>query len=126
MPPRAVPPVTTGLNPAPQRNATAGGPEALTPTPTAAPVADAVGDDFSGTNVQEQGVDEPDIVKTDGSRVFVLAGAKVLAYDVTGDSPRLLGSLAIDGLPAGAAAARSSGCSSSGPPRRRASGAVTS
>lgn len=44
-------------------------------------------------------MDEPDVVKTDGRRVFVLAGAKLLAYDVTGDTPRLLGSLAIAGSP---------------------------
>ena len=38
-------------------------------------------------------------MKTDGKRVFVLAGAKLLAYDVTGDAPKLLGSLTIDGSP---------------------------
>ena len=67
--------------------------------PTAAPVADAGGEAFSGTNVQELGVDEPDLVKTDGARVFVLAGARLLAYDVTADTPRLLGSLALAGAP---------------------------
>eukprot|EP00171_Calliarthron_tuberculosum_P003014 IDg3014t1 len=30
------------------------------------------GKDFSGTNVQVKGVDEPDIIKTDGKRVFTL------------------------------------------------------
>ncbi|HET6547649.1 MAG TPA: beta-propeller domain-containing protein [Solirubrobacter sp.] len=39
--------------------------------PVAAPVAGAV-PEFSGTNVQEIGVDEPDIVKTDGRRIFAV------------------------------------------------------
>src|SRR4051794_6437712 len=51
-----------------------GGP--VTPTPaedqTGAPQAsggEATGTDFSTTNVQEQGVDEPDVVKTDGTTI---------------------------------------------------------
>lgn len=32
------------------------------------------GVDFSGTNVQIEGVDEPDIIKTDGNRIFVVQG----------------------------------------------------
>lgn len=32
------------------------------------------GKDFSTTNVQVRGVDEPDIIKTDGTRVFTLSG----------------------------------------------------
>lgn len=48
-----------------------GGPELLATTSEQndAPVE---GTDFSGTNVQVQGVDEPDVVKTDGERVFAL------------------------------------------------------
>lgn len=37
------------------------------------------GVDFSGTNVQVSGVDEPDIVKTDGSRVFAIS-SRMLYY----------------------------------------------
>lgn len=62
-----------------------------------APVADA--DDFSTTNVQEQGVDEPDIVKSDGRRAYLVAGGRVLAYDVSRDTPALLGSLTVGGTP---------------------------
>ncbi len=54
------------------------------------------GVDYSGTNVQEAGVDEPDIVKTDGSRLFTLAGGRLSAVDLTGPEPVLLGSLALD------------------------------
>ena len=53
--------------------------------------------DFSQTNVQEAGVDEPDIVKTDGRTVFAVADGKLHALDVTGDKPRLVGTLALDG-----------------------------
>lgn len=97
VPPRAVPPSPSPLAAPQRRSATTGGPEAT--APIAAPLADSGGESFSGTNVQEQGVDEPDLVKTDGTRVFVLAGAKLLAYDVSADTPRLLGSLAIAGAP---------------------------
>ena len=37
--------------------------------------------DHSDTNVQEEGVDEADIIKTDGSRLFVLSGNYLLLFD---------------------------------------------
>ncbi len=40
------------------------------------------GVDFSGTNVQEIGVDEADLVKTDGDRVFILANNELTIVDV--------------------------------------------
>ena len=40
--------------------------------------------DFSSTNVQEAGVDEPDIVKTDGRTVYAIAEGKLHALDVSG------------------------------------------
>lgn len=54
-------------------------------------------EEYSTTNVQEAGVDEPDLVKTDGKRLFVVAGATLRAYDVTGDVPRALGALDLGG-----------------------------
>ncbi|MEO1061168.1 MAG: beta-propeller domain-containing protein [Actinomycetota bacterium] len=39
------------------------------------------GEDFSGTNVQELGVDEADLVKTDGERILVLAGNRLIVVD---------------------------------------------
>ncbi len=54
------------------------------------------GVDYSGTNVQEQGVDEPDLVKTNGTTLFAVAGNRLNAVDVTGRSPRLLDSLTLD------------------------------
>ena len=51
---------------------------------------DGGGDDVSGTNNQEQGVHEPDTVKTDGETLFVLSGGSLHAVDVTGaGSPKL-------------------------------------
>jgi hypothetical protein len=53
--------------------------------------------EFSKTNVQEAGVDEPDIVKTDGKTVFAISAGTLRALDVTGDVPRLVGSLDLEG-----------------------------
>ena len=50
---------------------------------TAAPVE---GVDFSGTNVQEQGVDEADIVKTDGRRIFTLSSGRLVVVDAASRS----------------------------------------
>ena len=42
----------------------------------------------SGTNVQEPGVDEPDVVKTDGRTLFRVEDDDLVTYDVTGDGGR--------------------------------------
>jgi uncharacterized secreted protein with C-terminal beta-propeller domain len=57
---------------------------------------DAVGSGPTGTNVQEQGVDEPDLVKLRDGRLVVFTGnrVRVLSADA---QPRLLGSLRIGG-----------------------------
>ena len=47
----------------------------------------------TGTNVQEQGVDEPDTVKTDGELLVRLRGAELTTYDVSGDAVAELGRL---------------------------------
>ena len=56
------------------------------------------GVDYSTTNVQEVGVDEPDIVKTDGERIVALAQGRLHVVDVTGREPTLTGSVGIDGV----------------------------
>ncbi len=65
--------------------------------PTAAPASDggATNGGFSGTNVQEQGVDEPDLVKTDGERIVTIVNGVLHVIDITGDEPRQLGRLAL-------------------------------
>ncbi|HUP70173.1 MAG TPA: beta-propeller domain-containing protein [Acidimicrobiales bacterium] len=65
-----------------------------------APPAEAAGDmkagvDYSGTNVQEEGVDEPDLVKTDGKRLVTMAGGRLRIVDLTGERPRVAATLAI-------------------------------
>jgi len=61
-----------------------------------APVA---GVDYSTTNVQEDGVDEPDLVKSNGSTLYVVRANTLFAVDVRSAKPRLRGSLQ---LPQGA------------------------
>lgn len=46
---------------------------------------------FSTTNVQEKDVDEPDLVKTDGTRMVALVGGTLNVLDVTGSAPKLVG-----------------------------------
>ncbi|MEZ4382741.1 MAG: beta-propeller domain-containing protein [Nannocystaceae bacterium] len=53
------------------------------------------GVDYSETNVQELGVDEPDLVKTDGERIIALADGKLHHIDATG-TPQLTASLQLD------------------------------
>ena len=48
---------------------------------TSAAGAPVEGVDFSGTNVQEVGVDEADIVKTDGRRIFTLSSGRLVVVD---------------------------------------------
>lgn len=98
VPPRAIPQAVTPLAQDLGATRTTGAGEAA---PLAAPVpaADSTGDDFSNTNVQEQGVDEPDFVKTDGRHAYLVAGGRVLAYDLAGDTPALVGSITVGGTP---------------------------
>lgn len=46
----------------------------------AAPAAEGAGD-YSKTNIQVEGVDEPDIVKNDGKYIYALSGRKILIID---------------------------------------------
>ena len=51
------------------------------------------GVDYSGTNNQEVGVDEPDIVKTDGNTLYAAENGQLEAVDVSGSKPKLLDTL---------------------------------
>ena len=88
--PGIFPPPVGGIVPLPPR--TIDSPTTGPMPPLAAPGAEA---DQSQTNVQEQGVDEPDVVKTAGGRIFAVAGGQLHAIDAGG--PSLLGSLPLDG-----------------------------
>src|SRR5262249_54571050 len=54
------------------------------------------GVDYSGTNVQETGVDEPDLLKTNGNTLFTVNGNQLESVDVSGKAPRLLDTLKLD------------------------------
>jgi hypothetical protein len=90
----------------PQPQARAVSPDGIgLPMPVPAAVADesasspgaGSAEAFSGTNTQEAGVDEPDFAKSDGKRLFVVVGAALWAFDVTGDKPNLIAKLDLEG-----------------------------
>ena len=68
---------------------------------------DSVDDDDDGqshsdTNVQEEGVDEDDIIKTDGEYLYLSSGGYLLIFDVDpAQSPRELGRIDIEGIVTG-------------------------
>ena len=64
--------------------------------PAPAPKA---GVDFSATNVQEAGVDEPDLVKTDGRLLVTTSDGRLRVVDVSG-APRQVGVLDLPGTTA--------------------------
>ena len=61
-------------------------------TPVSAQPA-AAGVDYSTTNVQEVGVDEPDLVKTDGKRILAVGYGGLNYIDLSAGSPELRSSL---------------------------------
>ena len=61
--------------------------------PASTAISGAVGSGATGTNVQEQGVDEPDFAKTNGEIALVLRAKSLVVYDITGDAPARLGTL---------------------------------
>jgi hypothetical protein len=71
----------------------AGSAEQAAPAP--APVRST--NEETGTNVQEAGVDEPDVVKTDGRTLYRVQGAHLVVYDVTGTEVQRLTSLVLPG-----------------------------
>jgi hypothetical protein len=58
-----------------------------------APMSQRVESSETGTNVQEQSVDEPDVVKTDGESLFRIEDSTLSSYDVTGDELERLADL---------------------------------
>jgi uncharacterized secreted protein with C-terminal beta-propeller domain len=93
------PQVLSSPGPVATDTAATGGPLAPPAPPSASATEGAKPSDpsFSSTNVQESGIDEPDIVKTDGKRVFAIADRTLYALDTTGGAPKIVGSLALAG-----------------------------
>lgn len=75
--------------------------EESAPATTGAPVgagdgaAPREGEDFSGTNNQEAGVDEPDFVKTDGTRILTITNGRFTYVDVADGTPVKRGSVMV-------------------------------
>lgn len=65
--------------------------------PAADPGYEAVGPGETGTNIQEAGVDEPDIVKTNGSLALAVARGNLQVVDLTGAQPELASTLPLPG-----------------------------
>ena len=61
----------------------------------------AAGVEFSGTNVQVTGVDEPDIVKTDGRRIITVSKGVLTVVDVSGAEPTVAGHVVLGETPDG-------------------------
>ena len=59
-----------------------------------------MGNGATGTNLQEAGVDEPDVMKTSDGRLYTTVGDRLVVLDVTGEEPRELGSLEVPALAA--------------------------
>ena len=57
--------------------------------------ADPVANGATGTNVQEAGVDEPDLAKTDGELLVLLDGISLVLADATGQAPDELARLTL-------------------------------
>ncbi len=64
-------------------------------TTSKVPEPGAVGSSETGTNVQEVGVDEPDVAKTNGEVVVRVRDGRVVVIDVSDGAPRVLSSVAL-------------------------------
>jgi Beta propeller domain len=69
--------------------------------PPAAPTTGGGGpQDYTTTNTQVEGVDEPDFMKNDGTRILTLSGNRLqLARSWPADALQTVGSLALEGAP---------------------------
>jgi hypothetical protein len=79
----------------PQRPTALAAPAPAAESEPAAPGASSepAAGDASTTNVQEAGVDEPDVVKSDGRTLLAIAGGWLYAVDARAATPELLGSV---------------------------------
>jgi hypothetical protein len=66
------------------------------PAPSKEPATESAGvpgQDFSTTTIQEAGVDEPDIVKTDGLHLYVVSNGELHVIEARATLPRLIASV---------------------------------
>jgi hypothetical protein len=92
---------TTTTDTAASADAGTTGTAAAAPAATAGKAAsdgsEAVGNDASGTNTQEAGVDEADLAKTDGRLLVTARDRRLVVMDVSGDRPKARGSVVLPG-----------------------------
>ncbi|MCK4525307.1 MAG: beta-propeller domain-containing protein, partial [Candidatus Andersenbacteria bacterium] len=70
--------------------------------PSSVPIKGMGGDDYSTTNVQVGGVDEGDIVKTDGKYIYTVTGNEVVIIDAyPADNAKELSRIKLDSRPGG-------------------------
>jgi len=62
---------------------------------TSEPPATGGPTEFSGTNIQERGVDEPDLVKTDGERIVAVSQNRLFVVVPEGSGTRVVGSVTL-------------------------------
>ncbi|MCE8423481.1 MAG: beta-propeller domain-containing protein [Candidatus Methanoperedens sp.] len=56
--------------------------------------------DYSGTNIQVEGVDEADFVKNDGKYIYVLSQAKIVILDAyPADKAKIISTISLEGRP---------------------------
>ncbi len=89
--------------PAAARPEAGSAPGAAQPLPAAAPTTDSAttapaAEEFSTTNVQEAGIDEPDLVKTDGRRIYAIAQGSLHVLVLRDGRPVHVGALPLDGF----------------------------
>ncbi|HHV15550.1 MAG TPA: hypothetical protein GXX58_03115 [Gelria sp.] len=90
------PGIYSGRNMAMEKSMAGGTSDKQTVAPTSAPTANAKAD-YSDTNVQVQGVDEADIVKTDGSYIYTLKNKQLsIVKAVPADEMKLVSKLSFD------------------------------
>lgn len=61
-----------------------------------AALSGGMSDDYSETNVREEGVGEADIVKTDGKRLYIMNNRRIQIVDIEKKKMELLGSIKLD------------------------------
>src|ERR1035441_1447671 len=75
------------------RTVRAGGSDGVAAAPVENAGINVSGTSFSTTNNQEPGIEEPDVVKTDGSTIFAVEQGTLYAVLAGGPAPHLAGSL---------------------------------
>ncbi|MCK4592599.1 beta-propeller domain-containing protein [Candidatus Parcubacteria bacterium] len=70
--------------------------------PASAPIKGMGGDDYSTTNIQVGGVDEGDIIKTDGKYIYTVTGNEIVIIDAyPADNAKELSRIKLDSRPSG-------------------------